>query len=352
MLALLWSGCAEPPEEEWSALQSLRRDLLRDRPAYWFPEEFAAFESECLALTTEMARLRSEFRWLRTESKREATAARIRALLAAGRHLAARVAEERSRRREELTAELGELETLLSPRHSRIVAPELRRLRARFEIELQRCRVLLSEGGVEDAEAVLPRLREAAGEFVQSLRQFEERFADPALHRWWEGLCRRAVRLSQDKPGVLLVDKHRRRLYVLRKGLVTADFDVDLGWNGLEQKRYAGDGATPEGLYEVVERRSGRSTRYYLALLLNYPNDEDRRRFRELRRKGLIPAGRRIGGLIEIHGDGGQGLDWTDGCIALENGDMEALFREAYVGMPVVIVGRCDAPSGSGAGAR
>lgn len=343
---LLGISCAEPPEAEWTALQSVRRTLLREHAAYWCPEEYAAFEVACAALTGEMARLRSEFRWFRRSSECDRAAARIRELLAAGRLLAARVAEERNRRREELAAELAGFEELLSPRHNRIVAVELRRLRARFELELHRCRRLLNEGALEDAEAVLPELRKAAGDFVQSLRQFEERFEDPSLRRSWAALCREALRLSREKPGALLVEKHARRLYVLRQGTAVAGYDIDLGWNGLQRKRYAGDGATPEGLYEVVERRSGRATRYHLALLLNYPNEEDRRRFRKLQQQGLIPPGRRMGGLIEIHGDGGRGLDWTDGCVALDNQDMELLFREAYVGMPVVIVGRCDLPPG------
>ena len=74
-------------------------------------------------------------------------------------------------------------------------------------------------------------------------------------------------------------------------------------------------------------------------------------RHRELRAMGVTPlradldkprtlrrlAG--IGNLIEIHGDGGQGRDWTDGCVALADGDMDKVFARSRVGTPVTIVG-------------
>ena len=78
---------------------------------------------------------------------------------------------------------------------------------------------------------------------------------------------------------------------------------------------------------------------YYKALALNYPNDEDRAEFDRLRRAGRIPRGTSLGGLIEIHGEGGRGRDWTKGCVALANQDMDDLFRRIGVGTPVTIVG-------------
>jgi len=56
-----------------------------------------------------------------------------------------------------------------------------------------------------------------------------------------------------------------------------------------------------------------------------------------LRRR--IPRGASMGGLIEIHGNGGRGKDWTKGCVALRNSDMDDLFRRTSVGTPVTIVG-------------
>jgi L,D-peptidoglycan transpeptidase YkuD (ErfK/YbiS/YcfS/YnhG family) len=46
-----------------------------------------------------------------------------------------------------------------------------------------------------------------------------------------------------------------------------------------------------------------------------------------------------IGGLIEIHGNGGKGIDWTEGCIALTDSEMDSVFKIVKVGTPVTIVG-------------
>ena len=95
----------------------------------------------------------------------------------------------------------------------------------------------------------------------------------------------------------------------------------------------------PEGIYKVTELRNVGRTRFYKALMLDYPNPDDRTRFEHGRRTGQVPRRTGIGSLIEIHGDGGQGRDWTDGCVALANADMDAVFSRASVGTPVTIVG-------------
>jgi murein L,D-transpeptidase YafK len=98
-----------------------------------------------------------------------------------------------------------------------------------------------------------------------------------------------------------------------------------------------GDKATPEGMYKIVNKYTG--TKYNNALLLDYPNEEDVIRFNREKSKGLIPRNTKIGNGIEIHGSGGKGVDWTEGCIALEDDEMAIVFRLASVGTPVTIVG-------------
>ena len=82
-----------------------------------------------------------------------------------------------------------------------------------------------------------------------------------------------------------------------------------------------------------------RSGSFGQALLLNYPNADDRARFNALKKMGAIPMRARIGGSIEIHGGGRLNSDWTDGCVSLENPEMADLYNRAYIGMPVTIVG-------------
>jgi lipoprotein-anchoring transpeptidase ErfK/SrfK len=85
--------------------------------------------------------------------------------------------------------------------------------------------------------------------------------------------------------------------------------------------------------------RAPGQTRYYRALMLDYPNEEDMKRFRALKQQGLVPRRGGAGSNIEIHGDGGREQDWTQGCVALSNDDMDALVGFVQVGTPVTIVG-------------
>ena len=92
---------------------------------------------------------------------------------------------------------------------------------------------------------------------------------------------------------------------------------------------------TPEGRYKIVKKNA--QSRYYKALLIDYPNESDKRRFALAKKKGLIPAGAAIGGLIEIHGGGKDSL--TNGCVGVENSVMDRLFPEVSVGTVVTIIG-------------
>jgi murein L,D-transpeptidase YafK len=125
---------------------------------------------------------------------------------------------------------------------------------------------------------------------------------------------------------------------------------VDLGLRGLGRKVHAGDRATPEGRYRIREKREGAATRWYKALVLDYPSAADRRDFRRAKRRGEVPAGRGIGGLIEIHGHGGRETNWTDGCIALRNPDLDRLYAVVDVGTRVTVVGSGRVPGDPQAG--
>jgi murein L,D-transpeptidase YafK len=100
-----------------------------------------------------------------------------------------------------------------------------------------------------------------------------------------------------------------------------------------------GDKATPEGSYKIVNKFQGRQTPYYKSLSLDYPNSGDRERFKAEISRGTLPAYAKIGGGIEIHGGGGKGVDWTEGCIALTDSEIDLVFSIAQVGTPVTIVG-------------
>ncbi len=156
----------------------------------------------------------------------------------------------------------------------------------------------------------------------------------PQWKRWTEA----AVKESKNNQSYsILVDKLSRKCYVYYNGIKKYEFDVELGRNWMGDKKKMGDKATPEGMYRIINKYSG--TKYNNALLIDYPNEEDKTRFNREKAKGLIPTTAKIGGGIEIHGSGGKGVDWTEGCIALEDNEMEVIYRIAAVGTPVTIVG-------------
>jgi lipoprotein-anchoring transpeptidase ErfK/SrfK len=137
----------------------------------------------------------------------------------------------------------------------------------------------------------------------------------------------------------IIVDKMAHRCYVYGDGRLQAEYAVDLGPRWLGHKKQKGDGATPEGHYRVTKKKGPGLTKYYKALEIDYPNETDRQNFLAAQKKGELSRSAHIGGLIEIHGDGGKGLNWTSGCVALRNQDMDEVFALARIGTRVTIVG-------------
>jgi lipoprotein-anchoring transpeptidase ErfK/SrfK len=148
----------------------------------------------------------------------------------------------------------------------------------------------------------------------------------------------------------ILVRKLDHRCDVFYAGQLKTSFTAELGIRWMGHKMRTGDHATPEGRYHIIAKKA--ASRYYKALEINYPNEDDRRRFQLAKRNGNLNRSAGIGGLIEIHGNGGRGSDWTMGCVALRNGDMDALFSMVGVGTPVTIVGDWDGTTSSSGAAR
>lgn len=194
----------------------------------------------------------------------------------------------------------------------------------------------------EYAEAL--REHEQAKEHLRSLAGFVEEYSKDESQKIdvWREWVRETVSHSR-KTGstALIVDKSAHTLYLVRAGKVVKKYRCELGYNSARQKLLAGDGATPEGQYRITKVRPTGS-KFYKALMINYPSDRDRRRFAENKQRNVISKYAHIGGLIEIHGGGGQNEDWTDGCVALANHDMDDLMQYVTSGTPVTIVRRSD----------
>jgi hypothetical protein len=159
------------------------------------------------------------------------------------------------------------------------------------------------------------------------------------------GVWRKWVRETVDGSrangtNAIIIDKSAHKAYLVKSGELIRSYDCELGYNSARQKLFAGDGATPEGTYYITKVKQ--SSRFHKALLINFPNQTDLRRLRDNKARGIISRYSRAGALIEIHGEGGKNRDWTDGCIALANRDIDHLMQYSGVGTPVTIVRRSD----------
>jgi L,D-transpeptidase catalytic domain len=212
---------------------------------------------------------------------------------------------------------------------------------------LLKAEIRLGEGraDLEQGEPVAARVAAAAGaglvgEAVEAINRFLDAYrAGPRSGQWarWVRETQRDSRAGGRR--AILIDKLRRQLLLIEGDREIASYDIDLGLQGTSAKIRSGDEATPEGRYRITEIRGPGQTRFHRALMIDYPNDTDRARFRRLRRAGRVRKNEDIGGLIEIHGQGGREQDWTQGCVALSDGDIDDLAARVAVGTPVTIVG-------------
>jgi L,D-peptidoglycan transpeptidase YkuD (ErfK/YbiS/YcfS/YnhG family) len=156
----------------------------------------------------------------------------------------------------------------------------------------------------------------------------------------WKQWVQSAINESRkNKSYSIIVDKFSRKCYIYLSGEKKYEFDTELGRNWVGNKRRMGDKATPEGMYKIANKYQGGQSAYHKSLSLDYPNARDKERFKSELSKGTIPSYSKIGGGIEIHGGGGKGVDWTEGCIALTDSEIDLVFNLVKVGTPVTIVG-------------
>jgi murein L,D-transpeptidase YafK len=135
----------------------------------------------------------------------------------------------------------------------------------------------------------------------------------------------------------VVVRKAERRMILINRGRPIAEYRIALGPAPKGHKRRQGDGRTPEGRYVIDWRNVGSA--YHRSLHISYPNALDRVR--------AAAAGVDPGGMIMIHGlPNGLGRlghrhlkrDWTNGCIAITNQEIEAIWRRVRDGTPIEIL--------------
>lgn len=156
----------------------------------------------------------------------------------------------------------------------------------------------------------------------------------------------------RDAGPLIEVWKANRRMELRQGDRVLREFKISLGWAPSHPKQVRGDHRTPVGRYYITGKRP---SRYHFFLGLSYPNVDDAERGYQ---QGLIDAQQwadiyfanlrgdsptaqsPLGGLVGIHGFGGRPylpIDWTEGCIAIRNEDVEYLYQVVSIGTPVII---------------
>lgn len=145
-----------------------------------------------------------------------------------------------------------------------------------------------------------------------------------------------AAAVGPGKADKVLVVKGERRLYLLRDGEILKSYRVALGKEPRGTKLHEGDGRTPEGRY-VLDARNAASN-FHRAIRISYPGPADRARARAL--------GESAGGLIMIHGLPNERpawgeehwmFNWTSGCIAVTNREIDEIWDSVELGTPIEI---------------
>ena len=138
---------------------------------------------------------------------------------------------------------------------------------------------------------------------------------------------------DRNKPQVtsVYVMKSERLLLLLNGNEVVRSYEMEMGFAPEGHKEFEGDGKTPEGVY-YIDRRNPNS-QFHLSLGISYPNRADY--------ANATAQGRDPGGDIFIHGTPRDQLgrdDWTAGCIAVTNDEMEEIWALVSVGTPIFIM--------------
>jgi lipoprotein-anchoring transpeptidase ErfK/SrfK len=211
----------------------------------------------------------------------------------------------------------------------KFVAGELLMMESQFAFNRQDYK--LSTNKVRQAEVLVGSAGDGA---TKLLRVYLAKV--PEWQRW---VAETIAWSERESATAIIVDKMAHTCEVYVAGKKRTEFPIELGPRWVGHKQQKGDNATPEGHYYITKKKNSRHTKYYKALEINYPNENDREQFIAAKERGDLPRSAQIGGLIEIHGEGGKGVNWTSGCVALRNQHMDEIFDLTKIGTRVTIVG-------------
>jgi len=184
-------------------------------------------------------------------------------------------------------------------------------------IATQQTQIETSWQGVKSRENEIITLQEKIETLEEQIETREEQI---------ETLEQKIFALRTEPADKVLIEKKERRLTLLSKGEVVKIYKIALGGNPIGPKEWQGDNKTPEGTYIIDSRNM--DSGYHLSLHISYPNEKDKMRAKKL---GVSP-----GGDIMIHGikngltwvgASQTEVDWTKGCIAVTDEEMEEIYE-------------------------
>ncbi|MEI9478155.1 MAG: L,D-transpeptidase [Deltaproteobacteria bacterium] len=338
LLSLILPGCSPPPlPPEVRLIKEMNHALWKAQAGVYAPEEYNSYETNVKKIMDDLIREEARFIWFRDY---EPIAGRLKATLRNGEGILRKVQEQKEAKRVNTARRLAQLDERIKHLDRLSLTINEGRLARR---SLPKAGLMIKEAIFfferEDYDGAGSRLTIASGYIKDSeniLIPIFNRYTDRTLIEKWKRWVDGIVAESRENGTIaIIVSKIDRGLTVYKHGRPFRTYEIGIGRNGSLDKLLAGDGATPEGSYRVIKKIA--RSRYRKALLLNYPNDEDKKEFLKLKKLGLIPKRAGMGGLIEIHGGGKEGM--TYGCISLDDRHMDEVFKLAPLGTPVAIVG-------------
>lgn len=338
VLAVLCAGCQTPPappEVRQSEVQE--RDLWRAGASVFAGQDYTEYLQALNLARQAYDRENLKLGWFRDYRK---VGKDYQAAIARGQALLARVEAVKDDRMAAVRQAAEEVRLKLSLLDD-ITLSLAERGQARGQVTqagilLDEAERLTRQNRFEEAFGRISAAGEHCRRAEEAVIALIARYLDPRRVEVWQKWTAETIAESRTRQTVaIVVTKLEKRLTVYRNGRVYKTYGVGLGFNGLSEKRRAGDNATPEGRYRIIRKIP--SSQFYRALLINYPNEEDKQRFAKERTSGVIPKDAAIGGDIEIHGGGRDSL--TRGCVSMDNEDMDELYGLVRVGTRVTIVG-------------
>jgi L,D-peptidoglycan transpeptidase YkuD (ErfK/YbiS/YcfS/YnhG family) len=329
------------PQDAVKAVENIDRDLMELRAAEFSPADYTQFAQQWMVLKARVQADEDLIGWPWETNDLEVA---LRQLQEVGSRTVTRLTKERESLRRSAEDKIARVEDRSRMMTLQVGAIDSRLVLGQKPVEtdllMKQAHAFYEQGRYDRSLDASDRAAQNLATQAAVLSSELGRYADRERISQWQQMAKDSITWSRiHRTSAIVINKADRVLTLYRNGQKVLAYPVRLGFNGIREKQYQGDGATPEGRYRISRKRGQGQTQYYRALALDYPNKDDRRRYQHGRKTGRIPASKAIGGQIEIHGVENELMAQTLGCVMLDNTQMALLYDRVEKGTPVTIVG-------------